>query len=404
MASRTGGKRLARFARQKSAAMKQKPLYITLLVTACVLGFAGWIGLRLHTTASASQSDYRTTWSQQGAARYLDAREVWWQGWPPARKDHGTICISCHTVVPYAMIRPTLTVALREAEQPEAEKIMLASVEKRVDHWSEMAPFYSDAAGPGKSAESRSTEAVLNAVILASVDAQDGTLRPITRTALNEAWALQERTGANAGAWKWQNFGLAPWESSESAYQGAALLMLAVENAPKNYAAEPATQEHLASLRAYLQRNYSLQPLVNRLYILWLASKTPDIFIGSEQTSLLAAIKNVENADGGWSLTALDPGNGAKERLKRRLMNLGNPEKSDGYATGLVVLSLEQFGANRRSGMAARGITWLETHQESDGSWRAYSLNERRDPKSDIGLFMTDAATAYAVMALENKS
>lgn len=88
---------------------------------------------------------------------------------------------------------------------------------------------YKDAAaGIGKSAESRSTESVLNTLILSSYDAQEGQLRKITRMAFDKAWELQLREGPAAGAWKWQVFHLAQWESSESQYQGAVFMALAV--------------------------------------------------------------------------------------------------------------------------------------------------------------------------------
>src|SRR5277367_5901810 len=387
--------------------MKRRVLYICLVLAASLAGIGLWRATRVRAAAQTPPVTYLKTWSPQAAAAYLDHREVWWQYWPPAQMDHGTVCISCHTSVPYAMIRPALSQELHATEMPAPEKVLMDNVEKRVGYWSEMVPFYSDAAdGPGKTAESHATEAVLNAVILTNYDTRNGHLRAITRTALDQAWALQEKTGEDAGGWRWQDFHLSPWESSESGYQGAALFMLTVENAPDGYADEPGIRENMAQLQQYLRRHYATQPLMNQLYILWLSPKVPGLLIEDERRTLLEAIQKHQQTDGGWSLATLDPRsqleNNQWKRMKQELVEMTSPVTSDGYATALVVLALEASGTSPQDGLVKRGLDWLEQHQGSDGAWRAYSINERRDPESDIGRFMSDGATAYAVMALEN--
>ena len=258
-----------------------------------------------------------------------------------------------------------------------------------------MVPFYSDANnGPGKTAQAHSTEAVLNAVVLASYDARQGHLRPITRTAFDAAWALQLSSGDSAGGWLWQDFHLAPWESNQSAYQGAALLAVEVGKAPGGYADEPGVQPHLQRLREYLRRQYAAQPLINQVYVLWASAEVPGLLSAEERKTLIQQIESLQQSDGGWKLASLTQW--------KRLDDSVEPSESDGLATALCVLALERSSGGSSDATLKRGVAWLEQHQEKDGEWRSASPNKLRDPESNIGRFMSDAATGYAVLALEN--
>lgn len=372
--------------------MERQSLKIWMIVGAVAAGGL-LVPVRIVHGATSDTVQART-WNQQAAAKFLDDRETWWQGWPRAQKDHGTVCISCHTVVPYAMARAELRRDLHEAAVAAPEQAMLASVEKRVGDWAEMAPFYSDEKyGKGKAAESRATEAVLNAVILASCDSARGEVRPVTRKAFDELWALQENEGALAGAWKWQDFHLGPWESAESGYQGAALLMVEAGNLPGGFAREAGTREHLDRVREYLRRNYAAQPGLNQVVVLWASARDPRLLDGAERKALVEKLRGLQQEDGGFRVSTLD--------VRERVDHTAQPTVSDGYATGLVALALEAVGTPRNDAMLRRSLAWLAGHQQNDGAWVAASLNKQRDPASDPALFMTDAATAYAVLALE---
>src|SRR5215813_12640444 len=131
-------------------------------------------------------------WNARAAAGYLDGRLEWWLHWPNAARDHDTACVSCHTAVPYALARPALHAALDEPDPAQPERAMLANVAKRVKLWREVEPFYPDQTrGLPKTSESRGTESVLNAVILASRDAWTGVLSDDARQAFSNMWALQ---------------------------------------------------------------------------------------------------------------------------------------------------------------------------------------------------------------------
>ena len=352
--------------------------------------------------APADKTESARAW-ERTAAQYLDSREVWWQGWDHANRDHGTKCVSCHTQATYALARPLIHRDLGETTLSAGEKAMLADVEKRVRNWDTMLPFYSDEKyGEGKEVESRNAESVLNAVILASYDQGKPQLSDQARVAFDHAWALQSKTGPDSGAWVWQNFNYAPWESKESQYHWAALMAMAVGRAPGGYAGDPKVAASLALLRSYLRSHYETQPLLNKVVALWASAADSNLLSRSQQQDLGAELATRQHSDGGWSLTDL----GTWERRDKTPLET----RSDGYATALIVLALEESGADENpdtrgtiSAVVKRGGEWLIANQDKEtGSWPAWSVNKKRDPQSEAGLFMTDAATAYAVLALQN--
>jgi hypothetical protein len=341
------------------------------------------------------------SWDKAAAAKYLDDRQVWWQEWPHSQKDHGTVCVSCHTQVPYALARPLLRAPLGEQKVSDPERAMLDSIIKRVNLGSEAETFYSDAAnGPGKTHEARNAEDVNNVVILSSYDAASGHLQPdvheASRKAFDAMWAAQEQAGPAAGAWIWQNFHFSPWEAPESEYNGAAMAALATGMAPDNYRDDPKIQPNLTLLRSYLRSHAAAQPLINRIALLWASSKLTGLMTGQEREALANELSAIQHPDGGWSLT--DLGQGTWKRRDQTPFDL----RSDGYATGIIVLALEENGLGKGS-EARKGLAWIAANQDkADGRWPAWSVNKKRDPNSDIGKFMSDAATGFSVLALEH--
>jgi len=374
------------------------------------------LGITALTACSHPQKTVTHSWDPKSAAAYLDQREVTWMGWPGSARDHATFCVSCHTGLSYALARPTLRKALAEQGPSINERKLLENVSKRVRLWSEVEPYYSDGGKyhDGKEAQSRGTESVLNALILASYltsnDTPSGRLDDTTRAAFNNMWALQETTGEGKGAWPWLQFGLEPWEAKDSEYYGAALAAVAVGTAPTEYRLTPDVETKLSLLRDYLNREYAAQSTINRVVLLWASAKWPGLIDSERRQAIIKEVVDAQQADGGWRLSLLAWRNDwslhplARQRLRADWTR--QQAQSDGYATGLIIFTLQQVGMPASKPTMKRGLDWLARNQSvEDGTWPSASINVRRSPSSNVGHFMRDAATAYAVLALsENAS
>ena len=215
------------------------------------------------------------------------------------------------------------------------------------------------------------------------------------RGSRSNMWALQLKSGDSNGSWAWLQFHNAPWEG-DSQFYGTALAAVAVGTAQGAYRSEPAVQAGIKRMNAWLQKNMANQTLADRAVLLWASAKLSGLLTEEQQRSVAAEIMSKQHEDGGFSMSNLV---GSWKRRDNTPLDAG----SDGYATGLVAFAFEQVNRPATNASVERALVWLSANQiPEEGRWPATSLNKQRELSSDAGLFMSDAATAYAVMALEH--
>jgi squalene-hopene/tetraprenyl-beta-curcumene cyclase len=346
-------------------------------------------------------------WDCEGAARYLDERmDIWFAKAKKLKTGDGeTACVSCHTALPYALSRSALRRAMRVTEPTTQETRVVDGVVRRVETYDAHEPMYDF--NDAKKIESRGTEAVLNALILATLNGPEDA----TRKAFRRLWSTQRADGA----WDWLDFGLEPFETADAVYYGAALAALAAGTARADVAAEPDARAAIDKLRRYLTENYAAQRLFNRTWLLVSSSRFKDALTRGQRDALVADLERSQREDGGWSLESLAAWRWSKPAAPFRPPGTTDASllaQCDGYATGLVVYALEQAGRSPRQPSVAKGLHWLRTHQAgvpvgsaTPAAWRTHSLNFDREHGGEKGepwrrLFMSDSATGFAVLAL----
>jgi squalene-hopene/tetraprenyl-beta-curcumene cyclase len=145
-------------------------------------------------------------------------------------------------------------------------------------------------------------------------------------------------------------------------------------------------------LRDYLRNRFNDQNLYNQAWGLWASTALGDVLTPVQEKGVVVQLLAKQRLDGGWSLSSLGD--------FTRKDGTAEDESSDGYATGLLLQILQAANLPGSSRQVANGLTWLRSNQQPTGEWRCSSLNKQRDPTTQTGKFMSDAATAYAVLAL----
>ena len=374
-----------------------------------------WTMFAVTVAAQEADSSDRNpgSWDPAAAAAYLDARMDTWfaKGTPLSTGDAKTACVSCHAGLAYALSRPVLR-RLMHVDAPSAQELrLIEETTRRVETYGSHQVLYDF--DERRQIESRGTEAVLNAVILTSAD-RARNLREAsasTKKALARLWETQRPDGR----WDWLDFGLEPWETTEAAYHGATFAAFAVGTAPSQQGDLAAAGiEHL---RAYLSSNYHAQNLYNRTWALLASTRLKRVVTDAQRDALIDELVRAQRDDGGWSLETMGPWKWSKTAPPVKppgTVDASLLTESDGYATGLVVYTLKQAGIHDSHGTISKGIRWLAANQRAlpvldvpGRAWRAHSLNYDREHGGEKGepwrrLFMSDTATAFAILALED--
>jgi hypothetical protein len=380
-----------------------------MMVRVCLVAAVVFGAARIHAGAEPPAG----TWDPAAAARYLDARmDAWWTQAKTLRTGDGeTKCVSCHTAVPYALVRPKLRAALGEAAPTAHETRMLDHVRRRVASTAADQPYYDHT--EAKKVESRGVEAVLNALILTHLAAPGAAGADAhIQKAMSRLWETQRADGA----WDWLDFGLEPYETPDAMFYGATAAAIAAGSPAGKRASTDATAgAGIERLRKYLRVNLASQRSFNRAWALLAAAHLDGVLTDAGRNEIVTELESKQRADGGWSLADLGPW-----RWQRSTAPFAPPGKvddavlaaSDGYATGLVVYAMRQSGLAADGVAIRRGQEWLRAHQlpargedAAWAPWRSHSLNFDREHGGSKGepwrrMFMSDLATAFAALAL----
>ncbi len=310
-------------------------------------------------TAITPDEPLAESFSLKRAADYLDLVALDWQ------KKRG--CGTCHTNFAYLMARPAIASVSPPSKQVRG--FFEGMVEKR---WKEKGPRWP-------------AEVVVAATTLAANDrAMTGKLHSTTRKALDRMWTLQREDGG----WDWLVCGWPPMESDD--HYGVTFAAIGVGLAPGDYARTEAARKGLAGIREFLRAHPS-PSAHHRAMELWASAHVEGLLGKEARARVIEELFALQRPDGGWAIAGLLEGWEEHERKDGKRQDL---ESSDGYGTGFVVHVLREAGVVAEDPRIRKAIAWIKSHQRQSGRWFT------RSPTKDSKHFISNAGTAFAVLAL----
>lgn len=310
--------------------------------------------------ASAEKLD---RFSPELAARYLDIASLNWQ------KDRN--CVTCHTNMAYLMARPALESASRSSG--EVRNFFQDYINER---WKE------DERKP-KSGDYR-TVVVATGLVFNDIQTK-GVVSEVTEQALSFMWDTQRADGG----WTWAKCGWAPMEIDD--HYGVSLAVLSAGIAATYDTEKQVASKGMPQAIDYL-KNHSAPSLHHRIMLAWASRYSDGILDHNQQMAIVKEVLSSQLADGGWStakMLADWPEFKRKDKTPPRL------NASDGYATGLALVLLREFGIAPTQPPITRGIDWIKGNQDSDGKWFSPS------PSKDSKQFFTNIGTAFTILGLQ---
>jgi squalene-hopene/tetraprenyl-beta-curcumene cyclase len=306
---------------------------------------------------SVKEEPLAKQFSLENAVNFLDNAALQWTD------KRG--CFSCHTNLAFLYARPMVS-----AQAPAHDDVRRALEDLVSKRWPDKKPRWD-------------AEVVVAAAALAHNDAHTTKeLHPLTRTALDRMWTVQQKDGS----FRWLKLNQPPMEFDE--HYGVTLAALAVGVAPGDYAQTEQAKKGLSNLRAWLKAHPPAN-LHHRMMLLWVSSYLDGFATPDEQEAIKKDVLAKQLPDGGWSTASLGD-------WKRSDKHEQTPNVSDGYGTGFSIYVLRRAGVPADDPALQKGIAWLKANQRQSGRWFTRSLVDDNNKH-----YLAHVGSAFAVMAIQ---